>query len=79
MASVTPVPNGIQDGLEIGPTHGTAHNVSIQAAAHDQTPSAAMIDKPTPNRPTANIEPGTLLLFGLGLAGLAVLSFTRKQ
>lgn len=73
-------PMGAEDSQDFGNASmsGRSDNVVIRAAAHDQITKTSTNNNPI-NKPTSpRVEPGTLFLFGIGVAGLAVMRL-RKQ
>jgi hypothetical protein len=54
-----------------------ADNDVIQAAVNDQIIKTSTNNKPTINSNSPKVEPGTLFLFGIGIAGLAVMRLRK--
>lgn len=77
VAFVSPMDGEVPQDLGNGSMKGRADNVEIQTAVHDQSTKTSTNDNPANNPTSPRIEPGTLFLFGIGLAGLAVVRLIK--
>ena len=77
VAFVSPMEGKVPQGFGNGSLNGKADNVVIQAAVHDQGTKTSTNNNPAINPTSPRIEPGTLFLFGIGLAGLAVVRLVK--